>query len=264
MVVKDIYKNAFSMSNYKSLTRKSLTKAIMYIVLLVFFSGAVSIYLGYLSKKDNIQNTIESLYKSIPDFTLTTEGFDIDSDKPISFDFAGVNIYVDDSRKLTGLILDEKVNEGETKILIGSDGYGVVTGSVLERASYYEYITKLKGITLTKDDFSIIYETIQFVIKDIFILIGVICSIFLMIFVLTKSVIYSLALILMKKYKGIKASFKDTLKVMMYSHTFYVLYYGVVLLSPMNIGFLLKMMIFEIISTIHVFYIGLNYKKEVK
>lgn len=263
MFVKDIYKNAFYMSNYKDLTKKSLMRAIGYMVMLVFFSGAVSIFCGYLSKKDVVENAIESIYDSIPNFNLSTEGFDIDSDKPIIFSFAGIEFYIDDSREFTNMVLEEKVEDDKSVVFIGSNGYGIVKGNILERASYYEYMPKLEGITLTKDDFSIIYETIQFIIKDLFVLIGVICSISLMFFVFVKSIMYSIVLILISKYKGEKAKFKDTLKVMLYSHTFYVLYYGIILLSPMNLSFILKMMIFEIISLCNVFYIGLNYKKEV-
>lgn len=263
MFVKDIYKNAFYMSNYKALTKKSLMRAIGYIVMLTIFSGAVSIFCGYLSKKDVIENTIKNIYDSIPNFTLSTEKFEIESDEPIRFSFAGVEFYIDDSREFTNMVLEEKVEGDKQVVFIGSNGYGIVKENILERASYYEYMPKLEGITLTKDDFGIIHETIQFIIKDLFVLVGVICSIFLMLFVFMKSIMYSIVLMLTSKYKGKKAKFKDTLKVMLYSHTFYVLYYGIILLSPMNLSFILKMMIFEIISLCNVFYIGLNYKKEV-
>lgn len=263
MFVKDIYKNAFYMSNYKTLTKKSLFRAIIYTILLVLFSGGVYIFLGYESNKDNIKDMIENVYNSVPNFTLSNEKFDIDSDVPITFDFGGIKFYIDDSREFTNLILDEVVEEESTVIFIGSDGYGMVNGKTLERASYYKYMYKLNNITLTKDDFSIIYETIQFVIKDAFIVVGGICTLLLMFFVFIKSLMYSLTLKLIAKLKGEKAVFKDTLKVVLYANTFYVLYFGMVLLSPMNLGFLIKMMIFEIISLLNILYIGLNYKKEV-
>lgn len=264
MFIKNVYKNAFYMPNYKILAKKSLIRVIMYTLLLVLFSGTMTIYLGYVSKKDSVNDIIEKSYNLIPDFTLSgKEGFDIDSDGPIVFSFAGLEFYIDDSRELTNLILDEKVEDGKVVMFVASDGYGTVNGSVLERASYYKHISKLNNITLNKDDFSIIYETIQFIVKDIFIVVGVICLFLFMILVLIKSLAYSTLLKLVAKYKGKRVLFKDTLKVVLYAHTFYILYYGVVLLSPMNLGLPVKMMLFEIISLFNVLYIGLNYKKEV-
>lgn len=261
MFIKDVYKNAFSIPNWRVLERKSLFKAIVYVLMLVFFCGGVSVYLGYLSNRDYIENLIEGAYNSIPEFTLSEEGFSIDAEVPIEIPLPQTNIYIDDSRELAQLIIEEKVENEREVIFIGSDGYGVVNGTTLEKANYYETIYRLQGVTLSKSDFDAIYEVIDLFIKDAFFIAGLFGVILFAIFVFIKSLSYSIVIKVILKYKGIKALFKNILKVALYSHTFYILYYGIILLSPMNISFLPKMMIFELISLFYIVFVGLNYKK---
>lgn len=261
MFIKKVYKNAFSMSNYKSLEKKSLIKAILYVLILSLVCGIVTIFLGYVDKKDYIQDISKEVYDSIPDFTLSEDGFNIDSEEPITLSLSQVDVYIDSNRDIARLMLEEKGNSEKEIIYIGSDGYSILKGTVINKANYYSNISVLKDVSLNKNDFKDVSEVINLFIRDIFFITGFICVFLFVVFVFIKSLTYSMFIKIIHKYKGNKANFKNIFKITLYANTFYIIYYGVILLSQMNLGFIFKMMIFEVICLINVLYVGLNYKK---
>lgn len=262
MFLKNVYKNAFNSSDYRLLIRKPLSKAVIYTLMLILLSGTFSIFLGYFIQKDNILLFAQKTYDLIPEFTLSSEKFTIESEEPISFRFANRNFYIDDSRNLVDIVLNEKVSDDKEVLFIASDGYSVVKGDILKRFSYYNEVDYLDGINLSKDDFSIIYETLKMICFDIFILASIICAIFFAISVFVKAVVYSSLIKIIAKFKGENAKFKDLYKLSLYGQTLYILFYGIILLSATNLNFVFKMVFLEMMSLIYVVYIGLNYKKK--
>lgn len=262
MFIKNVYKTAFNDVDYRILIRKPLSKAIIYTLILILFSGTFSIFLGYSIQKNNVLSVAQNIFDSMPEFSLSNDGFSIDLDKPIQFRLASKNFYVDSNRNLSEIIFTEEVSEDIEVFFVASDGYGTVKGSTLKSATYFEEVDYLNDITLTKDDFDSIYETLKLLMLDIFIMCSVICVIFFAVSVFIKAGVYSLVAKLIAKLKGEKAKFKDLYKISLYGQTLYILCYGIVLCSHTNLNFVVKMVLLEILSLVYVLYIILTYKRK--
>lgn len=258
MFFKNIYNNLFSLSSYASIIKKSLFKSVMYILTLSLLFGGIFAAIGYIKIKPLMEETINNVYELIPEFSLSSKGLDIESDEPIVFSFAGVNLHIDENKSFTELVINEKVDSGNEIIFVGRDGYGIVNGNTLKSGNLFANVKALQNIKLTKDDFTIIYETIKMINNDIVLVILALIVIIATFGTLLRSTLYALILKMVMLLKNKKISFKNAFKVSLNGHTFYTIYWGIALYSSMNINIYYRLMSVEIISIIYIVLIALT------
>lgn len=258
MFFKNIYNNLFSLSSYAGLIKKSLFKAVMYILTLSLLCGSAYATIGYIKLKPLMEDTINNIYEHIPEFSLSSKGLDIESDEPIIFSFAGVNLHVDGDRSFTELVINEKVDSGNEIIFVGKDGYGIVNGNTLKSGNLFANVKALQNIELTKDDFTIIYETIKMVNNDIVLIILALVVMVATLVTLLRSMLYAIILKMTMLLKNKKVSFKNAFKISLNGHTFYTIYWGIALYSSMNINVYYRLMFIEIISMVYIILIALT------
>lgn len=262
MFIKTIYNNLFNLSSYSKSIKKSLLSAVVYVFIIIFFFGSLYGGVAFIKQKPIMEKSIDEIYSNIPDFELSNDGFKIDSEKPIIFDFAGKSFHIDGNKTLTELVITEEIEGEQEVIFIGNDGYGFVTGTTLKSGNFFSDVKILKDVSLVKDDFRIIYETIKMINKDIFFLmvagiiaIGAVC-------IFMRGFLYSVIMKVLIGFSDKNITFKDLYKASLYGQTFYIAYLGVALFSNMNINVILRLTIVELISIFYIVLISFSLKKK--
>lgn len=264
MIFKKIYNNLFNLSTYRGYIEESLLKPIIYVFVLSLISGVLFGGIGYFKLKPIISKNVDYLYNSIPDFSVSSEGLNIEPDNIMSFSFAGKNFYIDGNKNLMEVVIEKDFDSAYETYLITKDGYGVIKGNILESGNFYSDMQILKDIELTKSDFTIIYESLKLMNKDILILIIIAVIISLSLSVFLRSFIYAVILKIVSSFKNEKISYKDAYKISLYGHSFYIIYAGIFLLSNMVVSNYFKMIFLEIISVLYIVNIALKIEAEVK
>lgn len=233
--------------------------SIVYTLLLTIVCGAIFSWIGYYKIKPYLDSQIEEVYEKVPDFTLSSEGLNIEGEEAYNFSFAGVNLYIDDTKTFLTMIIEDGLDKEGERTYIGKDGFGIVDGSVLKDAEYFKNTALLENQVLKKDDFRIIYETIRLMSNDIIFLLLLIFIVIALIIIFIKNIFYAIVLKSILKIKKKEIKFKESYKLSLFAQTFYIIYFGIVLFSNMNLIIPVKVLILEILSLIYIFLLGLNY-----
>jgi len=257
-----IYNNLFNISAYKENKKQSLVYSILYTVILTILCGILSSWMGYYKVKPYLDSQITKVYEKVPEFTLSSQGLEIDGDGVYRFEFAGVDLYINDTKTFVEMIMDDGLDDNRKRTYVGKNGFGVVDGTVLKDAEYFKDTVVLKNLVLKKDDFDVIYETIRLMYKSILLLLFMISIVIILLYIFIKNIIYTIVVksILQIKQKEIK--FKEAYKLSLFCQTFYIMYCGIVLCSKMNLIIPIKILMLEIISLIYIFLLGLNYNRD--
>lgn len=259
MFFKLIYNNLFSVSSYKENKNKSLVYSIVYTLLLTIVFGFIFSWMGYYKVKPYLDSQIKDIYDKVPDFSLSSEGLEIEGEDSYCINFAGVELYIDDSKTFLEMAVEDGLDVEGRRTYIGKDGFGIIEGSNLKDAEYFKNTALLENQVLKKDDFRIIYETIRLMSNDIVLLIFLLLIIIFILVVFIKNIFYAIVLKLILKIRQKEITYKDSYKLSLFSQTFYIIYFGVILFSNMNLIIPIKIMIIEIISLIYIFLVGFNY-----
>lgn len=254
-----IYNNLFSVSSYKENKNKSLLYSVVYTLLLAIVFGFIFSWMGYYKVKPYLDTQIEDIYDKVPDFSLSSEGLEIEGEGSYSINFAGVDLYIDDSKTFLEMAVDDGLDTEGERTYIGKDGFGIVEGSTLKDAEYFKNTALLENQVLKKDDFRIIYETIRLMSNDIVLLIFLVLILVFILVILMKNIFYAIVLKLILKIRQKEITYKDSYKFSLFSQTFYITYFGIILFSDMNLIMPIKIMVMEIISLIYIFLTGFNY-----
>lgn len=263
MFFKIVYKSLFSISSYIEAKKKSLLSGVVYAIVLSLLCGLVFAGIGYYKQKPIMNEKIDKIYESIPNFKLSDKGLEVDgNDNPLRINFAGANIYVDDSRDFIDLVLDEKIEREKEILFVGRNGYAKVEGNTLKSGNFFSDVPALKDQNLVKDDFNLIYEMIRMMNRDIVILVLLICVLIFTIATFVRSLVYAVFLkIIMALNKG-KINFKKAYIVSLYANTFYCVYWSIAIFTDMNINLFYRVMLLELISLMYIVLIGLKFIKE--
>lgn len=159
--MKFFYRSIFSLNFYKEINKKPLWKVIVYFIVVTIGSGFLSGMVRNYSIKDNLEIELVKMYNDIPEFTLSSKGLKIEENKVFEFKFADLNIYVDASKNLSDLIVEDVIDKSNSGLFIGKDGYGKVRGTVLESGGYFKDTKVLEGVELTKKDFNIFQDILK-------------------------------------------------------------------------------------------------------
>lgn len=259
MFLKLIYNNLFNLSAYKENNKKSLLYSIGYTVIITVLCGILMYGICYNKVKPYLDVLIETIYEKVPDFNLSSQGLDIEGDEIYNFEFAGMKFYINDNKTFLSMIIDDGVDKDGKRTYIGKDGFGIVNGSKLKNAEYFKNAVLIENQVLKKDDFSIIYETIRLISNDIFLLLYMIVVVIFLCGIFIKNIVYTVLVKSIFKIKQKEITFKEAYKLSLFSQTFYIVYFGVVFFSKMNLVMLIKILTLEIISLIYIFLLGLNY-----
>lgn len=259
MFLKLIYNNLFSLSAYKENNKKSLLYSIGYTVIITVLCGILMYGIFYNKVKPYLDTQIETIYEKVPDFNLSSQGLDIEGDEIYNFEFAGMKFYINDNKTFLSMIIDDGVDKDGKRTYIGKDGFAIVNGSKLKDAEYFKNAVFIENQVLNKDDFSIIYETIRLMSNDVFLLLYMIVVVIFLCGIFIKNIIYTVLVKSIYKIKQKEITFKEAYKLSLFSQTFYIVYFGVVFFSKMNLVMPIKILTLEIISLIYIFLLGLNY-----
>ena len=259
MVIKLIYNNLFSLSSYKENSKKSLLYSIGYTVIITVLCGILMYGICYNKVKPYLDAQIETIYEKVPDFSLSSQGLDIEGDGIYNFRFAGMSFYINDNKTFLSMIIDDGVDKDDERTYIGKDGFGIVNGSKLKDAEYFKNMVLLEKQVLAKDDFRIIYETIRLINNDILLLLYTIAVVMFLCGIFIKNIIYTVLVKSICKIKQKEITFKEAYKLSLFCQTFYIVYFGIVMFSSMNLIIPIKVLTLEIISLIYICLLGLNY-----
>ncbi|MEH7178764.1 DUF1189 domain-containing protein [Neobacillus vireti] len=152
-IFKQFYKSTHSPSNIASFRFQGIGKTILFVFFLTFISILPTIY--YLSTllTAGIESTKSVITEDIPSFTIDNGVMSADSDVPITIDKGDFTIIVDP----TGVITNEEVEDEGNAIALLKNEFAVSSGG---RIDTYPY-SMLEGLTLTKDDFKEMVNTVD-------------------------------------------------------------------------------------------------------
>lgn len=262
MFFRIIYNNLFNISAYKANKKKSLVYSIIYIVILTILCGILSLWMGYYKYKPYLDAQINKVYDKVPGFTLSSQGLEIDGDGVYRFEFAGVDFYINDTKTFLEMIIDDGLDDNRKRTYVGKNGFGVVEGTMLKNAEYFKDTVVLKNLVLKKDDFTVIYETIQLMYKNILLLLFMIIIIITLLYIFIKNIFYTIVVKSILKIKHKEIKFKEAYKLSLFCQTFYIMYFGIVIYSNMHLIVPIKILMLEIISLVYIFLLGLNYNRD--
>lgn len=258
---KTIYKSLFDISSYKEKKGEKIIKSLLYLLVITIFSGILSATIGFLKVRPIVDSMTQEIYDNIPDFTLSTSGLSIEGDGVYEITFAGKSFYIDASKEFLDIVMENKLDDGERMMFIGKDGYANVVGRTLESGNYFEDVAVFEGVTLCKDDFTLIYEVVRMMNNDLIIIVLSVIVIVFVMWMFVRSVLRSVILYAIVKLKKEKIRFHEAYKMAIYSDTFYALGFLLIIIVNMNVGILYKILFFEIVSLI---YLALTIKKYLK
>lgn len=250
-MLKTIYKSLFDISSYREKKGEKIIKTLLYLLVITVFSGIFFATIGFFKVQPIIDSLTDEMYNDIPDFTLSASGLNIQGDEVYEITFAGKSFYIDGNKDFLDIAMESKLDDNERVMFIGRDGYANVVGRTLESGNYFEDVAVLKDVTLCKDDFTLIYEVIRMINKDLIIIGLSIIVIAFVIWMFIRNALRGLILYIVVNIKEKDILYKDAYKMSIYSDTFYALGFLLIILVGMNVNIVCKMFFMEIVSLLY-------------
>lgn len=261
-MLKAIYESLFDISSYKEKKYKKIIKSFLYLVVIAIFSGILFAGMGFVKFSPIVDNITEDVYESVPNFTLSASGLEIEGDKVYEITFAGKNFYIDGQKEFLDIVIENELDEDENVMFIGKDGYANVIGRTLKNGGYFNDVTVLKDVTLTKNDFTLIYEIIKMINKDlIVVLLSIIVALFIS-WMVGRNIIRGFILYVIAKLKNRNLLFKEACNVAIYSDTYYCLMFLLILLVDMNMTIGFRVLFMEVVSLMYLLLAAKKLLKE--
>ncbi|WHX99331.1 DUF1189 domain-containing protein [Neobacillus sp. DY30] len=152
-IFKQFYKSIYSPKDIASFRFQGIGKTILYVFFLTFISILPAIYYLNTMLNEGIESTKSVINDEIPSFTIEKGTLTAETDVPITIDKGEFSIIVDP----TGVITNEDVEDKDNTIALLKNEFSVAAGGRIDSYSY----SMLEGLTLTKEDFIDIVDTID-------------------------------------------------------------------------------------------------------
>jgi hypothetical protein len=152
-IFKQFYKSTYSPKDIASFRFQGIGKTILYVFLLTLLSILPAIY--YLSTMliAGIEDTKSVMNNELPPFTIDNGSLSAETDVPLTIDKGDFTIVIDP----TGVITTEDVEDANNAIALLKNEIAVAAGGRIDTYSY----SMLEGLTLSKEDFIDIVDTID-------------------------------------------------------------------------------------------------------
>lgn len=152
-IFKQFIKSIYSPKDIASFRYQGIGKTILYVFFLTFLSILPAIYYLNTMLNEGINSTKSVINDEIPPFTIENGTLTSETDVPITIDKGEFSIIVDP----TGVITNEDVEDKDNAIALLKNEFSVAAGGRIDSYSY----SMMEGLTLTKEDFIDIIDTVD-------------------------------------------------------------------------------------------------------
>ncbi|PAE43975.1 DUF1189 domain-containing protein [Bacillus sp. 7884-1] len=152
-IFKQFYKSTHSPKDIASFRFQGIGKTILYVFLLTLLSILPSIYYIGTMLTAGIEGTKSVMNDELPSFTIDNGSLSADTDEPITIEKGEFSIIFDP----TGVISTDDVEDEENAFALLKNEIAVSAGGRIDTYSY----SMLEGLTLTKDDFIDLVDTVD-------------------------------------------------------------------------------------------------------
>jgi Protein of unknown function (DUF1189) len=152
-IFKQFYKSTYSPKDIASFRFQGIGKTILYVFLLTLLSILPAIYYLSTMLTAGIEDTKSVMNNELPPFTIDNGSLSAETDVPLTIDKGDFTIMIDP----TGVITTEDVEDANNAIALLKNEIAVAAGGRIDTYSY----SMLEGLTLSKEDFIDIVDTID-------------------------------------------------------------------------------------------------------
>jgi hypothetical protein len=152
-IFKQFYKSTYSPKDIASFRFQGIGKTILYVFLLTLLSILPAIYYLSTMLTAGIEDTKSVMNNELPSFTIDNGSLSAETDVPLTIDKGDFTIMIDP----TGVTTTEDVEDANNAIALLKNEIAVAAGGRIDTYSY----SMLEGLTLSKEDFIDIVDTID-------------------------------------------------------------------------------------------------------
>ncbi|MBY0145694.1 DUF1189 domain-containing protein [Neobacillus niacini] len=152
-IFKQFYKSTYSPKDIASFRFQGIGKTILYVFLLTLLSILPAIYYLSTMLTAGIEDTKSVMKNELPSFTIDNGSLSAETDVPLTIDKGDFTIMIDP----TGVTTTEDVEDANNAIALLKNEIAVAAGGRIDTYSY----SMLEGLTLSKEDFIDIVDTID-------------------------------------------------------------------------------------------------------
>jgi hypothetical protein len=152
-IFKQFFRSTYSPKDIASFRFQGIGKTILYVFLLTLLSILPAIYYFSTVLTEGIEGTKSVMKNELPAFTIDNGTLTAESDVPITINKGDFTIIFDS----TGVITNEDVEDEENAFALLKNEITVAAGGRIDTYSY----SMLEGLTLTKDDFIDLVDTVD-------------------------------------------------------------------------------------------------------
>jgi hypothetical protein len=152
-IFKQFFRSTYSPKDIASFRFQGIGKTILYVFLLTLLSILPAIYYFSTVLNEGIEGTKSVMKNELPAFTIDNGTLTAESDVPITINKGDFTIIFDS----TGVITNEDVEDEENAFALLKNEITVAAGGRIDTYSY----SMLEGLTLTKDDFIDVVDTVD-------------------------------------------------------------------------------------------------------